>query len=87
MHSNLIIYSNKRNCITKHSIHGTTGLDNPIAIRYPRGRGVTVDWIKPYENIKIGKAICLVKEQRPVLSNGPIGKTSLALTNLGNPEQ
>ncbi len=31
------------------------GLDLPIAIRYPRGRGKIVDWKKPFEKIEIGK--------------------------------
>lgn len=28
----------------------------PFAIRYPKGRGVTVDWKKPFKEIPIGKA-------------------------------
>jgi 1-deoxy-D-xylulose-5-phosphate synthase len=86
---NLIIYSPINEIALRNILYtAQLGLDNPIAIRYPRGRGVTVDWKKPYENIKIGKAICLVKgTETAVLSNGPIGKNvSLALTNLGNPE-
>jgi 1-deoxy-D-xylulose-5-phosphate synthase len=62
------------------------GLDHPIAIRYPRGRGVKVDWIKPYEKISIGKTKCLAHgTETAVLSNGPIGK-ALALANLGQPK-
>lgn len=30
------------------------GLNNPIAIRYPRGRGNVTDWKKPFEKIEIG---------------------------------
>ena len=31
------------------------GLDHPIAIRYPRGRGHITDWQKPFSEIEIGK--------------------------------
>ena len=31
------------------------GLSNPIAIRYPRGRGRNLDWEKPFKEISIGK--------------------------------
>lgn len=37
------------------------GLDNPIAIRYPRGRGTILDWQKPFSEIEIGKGRCLLK--------------------------
>ena len=32
------------------------GLNHPIAIRYPRGRGVLKEWKLPFEKIEIGKA-------------------------------
>lgn len=31
------------------------GLPNPIAIRYPRGRGTIVDWQQPFTALEIGK--------------------------------
>ncbi|MFT5102554.1 MAG: 1-deoxy-D-xylulose-5-phosphate synthase, partial [Candidatus Latescibacterota bacterium] len=31
------------------------GLDMPIAIRYPRGRGTLLDWKLPFEKVEIGK--------------------------------
>lgn len=34
-------------------------LDSPIAIRYPRGRGVTIDWKQSFQKIEIGKGACL----------------------------
>jgi 1-deoxy-D-xylulose-5-phosphate synthase len=50
------------------------GLDHPIAIRYPRGRGVTVDWQLPFEEIASGKAQCLKSgSEIAVLSTGTIG--------------
>ncbi len=35
------------------------GLNHPIAIRYPRGRGHILDWQQPFEPITIGKGKCL----------------------------
>ena len=54
------------------------GLNHPIAIRYPRGRGVLPNWevenFGHYEKIKIGKAICLKQGTKTaVLSTGTIG--------------
>ncbi len=37
------------------------GLEHPIAIRYPRGRGHIVDWKKPFQQINIGEATCMRK--------------------------
>ncbi len=54
------------------------GLKNPIAIRYPRGRGFVLDWKKnhfqKYNKIEIGHAKCLKLGSRiAVLSTGTIG--------------
>src|SRR5690554_1148683 len=59
------------------------GISNPIAIRYPRGRGVSVDWKKPFEKIEIGKAKLLKKGNKvAVLSTGFIGNNvNMALEN------
>jgi 1-deoxy-D-xylulose-5-phosphate synthase len=35
------------------------GLDHPIAIRYPRGRGTIVDWQNDFTSLEIGKGQCL----------------------------
>ena len=35
------------------------GLAHPIAIRYPRGRGVTPDWKSEFEAIEIGTGVQL----------------------------
>ena len=35
------------------------GLENPIIIRYPRGRGVLKEWKLPFEKVQIGKGECL----------------------------
>ena len=49
----------------------------PFAIRYPRGRGVLVDWLCPLEEVPIGKGRRL-KEGKDiaVLTLGPIGNTA-----------
>ena len=74
---NLIIFS-PRNEIELRNILYTAqlGLDNPIAIRYPRGRGITIDWKQPYQKIKIGKGVC-IKEgtEIAILTIGHIGNT------------
>ena len=59
---NLIIFS-PRNEIELRNILYTAqiNLKQPIAIRYPRGKGEIIDWKKPFEKIKIGKNIELKK--------------------------
>jgi 1-deoxy-D-xylulose-5-phosphate synthase len=50
------------------------GLNHPIAIRYPRGRGENVHWQQPFEKIKIGKITQLQKGSKvAILSTGTIG--------------
>ena len=46
----------------------------PFSIRYPRGKGVTIDWEKPFKELKIGKGVT-VKEGSDVaiLSIGHVG--------------
>ena len=46
----------------------------PFVIRYPRGKGVTVDWKKPFEEIAIGSGRQLTEgSDLAILSLGPIG--------------
>ena len=45
----------------------------PIAIRYPRGRGVLKNWRYPFEEIPIGKGVCLKEGSRlAILTLGAI---------------
>jgi 1-deoxy-D-xylulose-5-phosphate synthase len=86
---NMIVYSPLNEIALRNILYtAQLGLNHPIAIRYPRGRGQIVDWQKPYEKIEIGKANCLKKGTKiAVLSNGTIGNNvTLALTEMGNPE-
>ncbi len=86
---NLIIYA-PRNEIDLQNILYTAqlGLNNPIAIRYPRGRGVTNQWqekhLGDYNAIPIGVSICLESGTKvAVISNGTIGNNvTLALAKI-----
>ncbi|MDL2262151.1 1-deoxy-D-xylulose-5-phosphate synthase [Bacteroidales bacterium OttesenSCG-928-I21] len=49
----------------------------PFVIRYPRGKGVLMDWIKPLEEIEIGTGVCLKEgNDIAVLTIGPIGNVA-----------
>ena len=51
------------------------GLNHPIAIRYPRGRAISIDWKKQFESIEIGSGVCLQHGKNiAVLSLGTIAK-------------
>ena len=74
---NLIIFA-PRNEIELRNIMYTAqiGLEHPIAIRYPRGRGVTPSWKSPFEAIEIGTGVQLEQgEGLAVLSIGAISNT------------
>lgn len=56
------------------------GLDFPIAIRYPRGRGSIIDWKQPFSALKIGKGECIYEGNKlAILSIGTIGNTIIEL--------
>ncbi|WP_338731932.1 1-deoxy-D-xylulose-5-phosphate synthase [Mangrovimonas cancribranchiae] len=57
---NLIIFA-PRNEIELRNILYTAqlGLNKPIAIRYPRGRGQIIDWQQPFKETPIGKGVKL----------------------------
>jgi len=56
------------------------GLNQPIAVRYPRGRGVTQNWELPYEKIEIGVSQEIKKGNKiAVLSIGHIGNKIIEL--------
>ncbi|MDT7831283.1 1-deoxy-D-xylulose-5-phosphate synthase [Flavobacteriaceae bacterium S356] len=49
------------------------GLVQPIAIRYPRGKGSIIDWKQPFSSIEIGTGTCLQEgSEIAVLSIGSI---------------
>ncbi len=74
---NMVIFAPK-DAIALRNIMFTVqlGINFPIAIRYPRGRGHLLDWKQPFKSIEIGKGICLKKgKQIAILSIGTIAKT------------
>ena len=73
---NLIIFA-PRNELELRNIMYTAqlGLKHPIAIRYPRGRGVILDWKQPFTKLEIGKGKQLKQGKKlTVLSIGTIAK-------------
>lgn len=84
---NLTIYA-PLNEIALRNILYTAQLDlkNPIAIRYPRGRGVITNWEVDYTEIQIGKANQLQKGNKyAILTTGFIGNAmSKAIDELPN---
>lgn len=86
---NMIIYAPLNEIALRNILYTSQlGLNHPIAIRYPRGRGKITDWQKPYKKIEIGKANCLKKGSKvAVLSNGTIGNNmTFALAKMNYPE-
>ena len=72
---NMIVFA-PRNEIELRNVLYTSqlGLHQPIAIRYPRGRGVLFDWQKPFEAIELGTGVCLQEgKDIAILSLGTIG--------------
>lgn len=85
---NLIVYSPRNETDLQNILYtAQLGLDHPIAIRYPRGRGQNSYWKSPYQKIAIGKGQCIQEgTQLAVLSNGTIGNNvTQALENLNLP--
>lgn len=73
---NLVIFA-PRDAISLRNIMYTAqlGIDFPLAIRYPRGRGHLLEWRKPFETIEIGKGVCLKKGKKlAILSIGTMAK-------------
>jgi len=71
---NLIIFA-PRNEVELRNIMYTAqlGLDMPIAIRYPRGYGTTIDWKQAFTKIEIGKGLQLKEGKKlALLSIGTI---------------
>ena len=52
-----------------------SGLNGPIAIRYPRGRGSKSDWKEKFKRIEIGKGRTIKKgKDIAILTLGPVGE-------------
>ncbi len=74
---NLIIFSPMNERELRNIMYtAQLGLKHPIAIRYPRGRGVLKEWRLPFEKIEIGISEELKKGTKlALLSVGHIGNT------------
>jgi len=90
---NMIIYAPINEIALQNILYtAQLGLNQPLSIRYPRGRGVLPNWkvenFGHYELIEIGKGNCLKKGTKiAVLSTGTIGNNVIeALKELDNPE-
>ncbi len=76
---NILIYAPRTEVELQNILYtAQLNLSQPIAIRYPRGRGITVDWQKKhlgtYEKINIGIGIQLKKGTSfAIISTGTIG--------------
>ena len=80
---NLIIFAPMNEVELRNIMYtAQLGLNQPIAIRYPRGRGVTQNWEVPFEKIEIGVSQEIKKGTKiAVLSIGHIGNRITALIN------
>ena len=90
---NMIIYAPINEIALQNILYtAQLGLNHPIAIRYPRGRGVLPNWgtenFGHYNMVSIGKANCLKNGTKTaVLSTGAIGNNVIAaLKELENPQ-
>lgn len=90
---NMIVYAPLNEIELQNILYtAQLGLEHPIAIRYPRGRGVISDWenlhFGKYQPIEIGKAKCLKNGSKvAILSTGAVGNNvTLALAKTENPE-
>ncbi|WP_166920890.1 1-deoxy-D-xylulose-5-phosphate synthase [Flavobacterium poyangense] len=91
---NLIVYAPINEIALQNILYtAQLGLNHPIAIRYPRGKGVLPNWkvenFGQYESIAIGTANCLKKGTKTaVLSTGTIGNNvSAALNECSNADE
>lgn len=84
---NLMIYAPRTEIELQNILYtAQLGLEHPIAIRYPRGRGIIADWQKnhlgKYEKIAIDKGIELQEgNTHAVISTGTIGNNVISAIN------
>ncbi len=73
---NIIIAVPKDEIDLRNLLYTAQFTKQPIAIRYPRGRGTSTDWQKDFKKTTIGKGKLLSKgKELAVLSVGPLGNT------------
>ncbi len=87
---NLIVFSPMNELELRNIMYtAQLGLEHPIAIRYPRGRGVLQEWEKPFGEIEIGASEELKKgTEIAILSIGHIGNMiSDLIREMRNPKK
>lgn len=79
---NLIVYAPLNETALQNILYTVQlGIDQPIAIRYPRGRGQLVNWKSTYKKTPIGKANRLREGTTiAILSTGSIGNNVIKAT-------
>lgn len=86
---NMLIYAPLNEIDLRNILYtASLGLKQPIAIRYPRGKGTISDWKLPFEKMEVGKITTLKEGKKfAVLSTGTIGNSVLkAIQNCETPE-
>ena len=86
---NMFIYAPLNEIDLRNILYtASLGLQHPIAIRYPRGKGTITNWKLPFEKIETGKIIALKEGKKyAVLSTGTIGSSAQkAILNCDFPE-
>lgn len=86
---NLIIFA-PRNEIELRNIMFTAqqGLKLPIFIRYPRGKGNMLDWVKPFKALEIGKAEVLKEgTETVILSIGTMAQNAMEAIDILPPDE
>jgi len=73
---NLVVFAPSNEVELRNILYtAQLGLKHPIAIRYPRGRGITINWQQPFSKIEIGKGVCLQEGNKiAILSIGNMAK-------------
>ncbi len=73
---NLIIFAPRDEIELRNMMYtAQLGLTQPLAIRYPRGRGFVLNWEKDFKTIEIGKGELLTEGHKlAILSIGTIGE-------------
>lgn len=81
---NLTLFSPMNEMELRNIMYTTQlGIDGPIAIRYPRGQGITIDWKNEFEAIPMGTGRCLKEGSKiAVLTLGHIGNEIHQILNL-----
>lgn len=80
---NMVIYAPRDEIALRNIMYtAQLGLNHPIAIRYPRGRGHILDWKQPFKKVAMGKGTCLREgSQVAILTLGPMVHSAIKAVN------